>query len=70
MPLCPASLDLRRGATMALGHNGETKMLYSEAAYFDGAHVAHIAAYYEHLRLQRIRATNRAAYERRNGGRR
>lgn len=28
-------------------------MLYSEAAYFDGAHVQHIADYYEQLRLRR-----------------
>jgi hypothetical protein len=29
-------------------------MNYSEAAYFDGAHVAHIAAWKEHQRLRRI----------------
>jgi len=44
-------------------------MLYSEAAYFDGAHVAHIAAYFEHLRLKRIRAQARLTIERRTGGR-
>lgn len=44
-------------------------MLYSEAAYFDGAHVAHIADYYEHLRLQRIAAKCRANFERRTGSR-
>ncbi len=30
-------------------------MLYAEAAYFDGAHVQHIADYHEHLRLERLR---------------
>lgn len=40
-------------------------MLYAEAAYFDGAHVAHIAAYHEHLRLQHIRAQARLVIERR-----
>jgi hypothetical protein len=29
-------------------------MNYSEAAYFDGAHVAHIAAWKEHHRLRNI----------------
>lgn len=27
-------------------------MNYSEAAYFDGAHVAHIAAWYDHRRVR------------------
>ena len=30
-------------------------MIYSEAAYFDGHHVAHLAARDEHLRLERKR---------------
>lgn len=64
---------------MALGHarpqswGRETEkgkaMLYSEAAYFDGAHVAHIAAYYDHLRLKRLRAQARLVIERRTGSR-
>jgi hypothetical protein len=47
-------------------------MLYSEAAYFDGAHVQHIADYYEMKRIERIRADNRRALrsiERRRGSR-
>lgn len=50
---------------MALGQNGETIMLYSEAAYFDGAAVQHIADYYEHLRLQRLAREAVAAHRRR-----
>lgn len=46
-------------------------MLYSEAAYFDGAHVQHIADYYEVKRLERIRKANavlvRNIERRRNG---
>ncbi len=30
-------------------------MNYAEAAYYDGAHFQHIAAYLEHQRLQRRR---------------
>lgn len=30
-------------------------MLYAEAAYFDGHHCAHVAAWEEHRRLQRLR---------------
>jgi hypothetical protein len=41
-------------------------MIYSEAAYFDGAHVAHIAAWYEHKRLERIRDQARAAIRKAN----
>lgn len=49
-------------------------MLYSEAAYFDGAHVQHIADYQEHQRIERIHKTARksvelAQRERRTGGR-
>lgn len=44
-------------------------MLYSEAAYFDGAHVQHIADYYENLRLEHRRREARAMIERRRGGR-
>jgi hypothetical protein len=40
-------------------------MIYSEAAYFDGAHVAHIAAWYERQRLKRIAQNNRRALDRR-----
>lgn len=36
-------------------------MLCAEAAYFDGAPVAHVSAYCEHLRLQRIRGIGRRA---------
>ncbi len=39
-------------------------MLYSEAAYFDGAAVQHIADYYEKRRIDRIRATRRKALDR------
>lgn len=44
-------------------------MIYAEAAYFDGAHVAHIADWEEHRRLQRLRAQARLAIERRTGSR-
>ncbi len=44
-------------------------MLYAEAAYFDGCAVQHIADYYEHLRLKRLRAQARVAIERRTGSR-
>ena len=44
-------------------------MIYSEAAYFDGAHVAHIAAWEDHQRLQRLRAQARLVIERRTGSR-
>jgi len=40
-------------------------MLYAEAAYFDGVPVAHVAAYYEHLRLQRLAREAVAAHRRR-----
>ena len=40
-------------------------MLYAEAAYFDGVPVAHVAAWEEHRRLQRIRAQARLVIERR-----
>lgn len=43
-------------------------MLYAEAAYFDGAHVAHIAAYYDHLRFARITRQAREAVERARPG--
>lgn len=36
-------------------------MIYSEAAYFDRAPVAHCAAWDEARRLKRIEAQNRAA---------
>jgi hypothetical protein len=32
-------------------------MNYSEAAYFEGAHVAHIAAWQDHRRVRQIYAT-------------
>lgn len=40
-------------------------MNYAEAAYFDGAHVALIAAWYERQRLERIARRNRRALDRR-----
>ena len=39
-------------------------MIYPEAAYFDGAHVQHIADYQEHQRLDRIKAEARKRLER------
>lgn len=36
-------------------------MLYSEAAYYDGAHVQHIADYYEQERLRRRLEQSRKA---------
>lgn len=39
-------------------------MLYSEAAYFDGAAVQHIADYYEKKRLDRIARQARDAAQR------
>lgn len=44
-------------------------MLYAEAAYFDGDHCAHVAAWEEHRRLQRLRAQARLVIERRTGSR-
>ena len=41
-------------------------MIYSEAAYFDGAPVAHCAAWQENARLRRIAAQCRRAFERRS----
>lgn len=45
-------------------------MIYAEAAYFDGAHVQHIADYYERERLRTARRRAAKAAERRRGGRR
>lgn len=45
-------------------------MLYSEAAYFDGAHVQHIADYQEHQRLERIRKENARVFRERRAYRR
>ncbi len=44
-------------------------MLYAEAAYFDGHYCAHVAAWEEHRRLQRLRAQARLVLERRTGSR-
>lgn len=46
-------------------------MLYSEAAYFDGNHCQHVAAWEEHKRLERIARQCREAAqsERRRNGR-
>ncbi|WLJ71233.1 hypothetical protein [Sphingomonas phage Birtae] len=47
-------------------------MIYAEAAYFDGYHFAHIAAFEEHKRLKRIRDNATKAVrtiERRTGSR-
>ena len=44
-------------------------MIYSEAAYFDGNHCAHVAAWEDAKRLARIRAQGRACLERRMGSR-
>jgi hypothetical protein len=48
-------------------------MIYSEAAYFDGNHCAHVAAWEERRRLDGINRRARAAWvalERRKGSRR
>lgn len=42
-------------------------MIYSEAAFFDGNHCQHVAAWQENERLRRI--DRRAAQHRRNGRR-
>lgn len=42
-------------------------MLYSEAAYFDGAHVKHIADYYEHKRIARIKEKNMEYHVKKTG---
>lgn len=39
--------------------------MYAELSYFDGYHFQHIAAFDEHKRLQRIRATALRALDRR-----
>lgn len=47
-------------------------MLYSEAAYFDGNHCHHVAAWEEHKRLKRLRGEAAKAIrlnERRRNGR-
>lgn len=38
-------------------------MLYAEAAYFDGYHVAHIAAYEDNKRLKAIDKRNRECFK-------
>ena len=43
-------------------------VLYSEAAYFDGYHFRHIAAWEDHRRVQRLRNEARRAVERRRNG--
>lgn len=42
---------------------------YAEASFFDGYHFQHIAAWQEHLRLQRIERNARRSFERRKGSR-
>lgn len=44
-------------------------MIYSEAAYFDGNHCQHVAAYEEAKRLERIRREATKMVERRRNGR-
>lgn len=44
-------------------------MIYAEAAYFDGAHVQHIADYQEQQRLKRLRREAARMVERRRGSR-
>lgn len=44
-------------------------MIYSEAAYFDGNHCQHVAAWEDAKRLARIRKQGAAMVERRKGGR-
>lgn len=44
-------------------------MIYAEAAYFDGAHVQHIADYFEQQRLKRLRRDAARMVERRRGSR-
>ena len=44
-------------------------MIYSEAAFFDGNHCQHVAAWEERKRLNRIRQHARTAVERRRGSR-
>lgn len=42
----------------------DNPMIYAEAAYFDNAHVQHIADYEEHRRLQRLRKNAQKCIER------
>lgn len=44
-------------------------LIYSEAAYFDGQHCQHVAAWEEHKRLVRIARQAREAIGRRRNGR-
>jgi len=46
-------------------------MIYAEAAYFEGMHVAHVAAWVEHRRLDRIdrRCARRSSAIRRSSAR-
>lgn len=44
-------------------------MMYAEAAYFEGNHCQHVAAYEEAKRLERIRNESRRMIERRRNGR-
>jgi hypothetical protein len=43
--------------------------MYSELVYFDGAHFAHIAAYYDFVRLRRIRGDLAERYRSEQSGR-
>lgn len=42
---------------------------YSEAAYFDGNHCHHVAAYEENERLRRIKLSTLRVIDRRSNGR-
>lgn len=44
-------------------------LIYSEAAYFDGNHCQHVAAWEEHKRLERKRREAAGMIERRRNGR-
>ena len=49
------------GAVVALKDDRLQITSYAEAAYFDGAHVQHIADWLEHKRLKRLRDDARRA---------
>jgi len=50
--LGPTALTLH--VFVRLGPEQTQLMIYAEAAYFDGAHVAHIAAWLDHERVKGI----------------
>jgi len=64
-----ADMDLKTCPECGCRQSGGAATIYAEAAYFDGDHCAHVAAWEDHRRLQRIRAQARLVIERRTRSR-